>query len=204
MTDLLPQVIEKYEDEADQISDEIDIDIDIDNEDKQGIEEEIIDVEPRKRVDTNEVFKKKSIKFKDELVVEKVKKPKRKMSEAQLENLKKARIKAMETRRRNKELREKGEKIPTKKEIIKEKEIEDKKPIVHNHITNNITKEDIIEISKKSARDALVDYEVVRKKRKEQKKKTQEEENHKKKVRQTIEQATQPSYKNNNPFAMCY
>ena len=58
MSDLLPQVIEKYEDEAEQISDEIEIDIE-NNEDKQGIEEEIIDVEPRKRVDTNEVFKKK-------------------------------------------------------------------------------------------------------------------------------------------------
>ena len=162
MDDFLPQVIEKYEEEAEQISDEIEIDIE-NNEDKQGIEEEIVDVEPRSRVDTNEVFKKKSIKYKDELVVEKVKKPKRKLSEAQLENLKKARIKAMETSRRNKELREKGEKIPTKKEIIKEKEIEDKKPIVHNHINNSFTKEDIIEISKKSARDALVDYEIVRK-----------------------------------------
>ena len=203
MNELLPQVIEKYEEESEQISDEIESNIE-NNEDKEGIEEEIIDVEPRKRVDTNEVFKKTVKKDNKSVEVVPVKKPKRKMSEAQLENLKKARIKAMETRKRNKELREKGEKIPTKKQIIKEKEIEDKKPIVHNHITNNITKEDIIEISKKSARDALIDYEVVRKKRKEEKKKKQAEENHKQKVRQTIEQATQPSYKNNNPFAMCY
>lgn len=208
MDDFMPQITEQnieMEVEEQEPNEDTIISNDEPNEEPNE-EEELVEVEPRPRVDTDEIFK-KNVK-KSGLDIIPTKKPKRKMSDKQLENLKKAREKAAETRKKNRELRQQGQKVLTKKQKIKEdlekKEIEIKKPIVHNHITNNITKEDIIEISKKSARDALVDYEIVRKQRKEQKKKDREVEDHKKQVRKKIEQATTPSYKNDNPYAFCY
>ena len=99
-------------------------------------------------------------------------KAKRTMTPEALEKLANARIKALETRRKNKQLKEAGKvkeiplsKAKTKKQQIEKETLDKIKPI------QNITHDDIIRISKESAKNALVDYELVRKQRKEEKKK---------------------------------
>ena len=119
-------------------------------------------------------------------VVKKTKRT-RKMTPEALEKLAKAREKANETRRRNKELRMKGQmKTPTQIKEDKKKEIiEQKRPVVNNivhetkNITNNITEEDIARISTEATRKTLLEYEIIRKERKEAKKKKKEEEQYK-------------------------
>ena len=140
-----------------------------------------------------------------------IKKPKRtrKMNPAALESLAKARAKANETRKKNKEARLKGE-MPTptqKKKIEEEIEVEKKRPVVNNivhkteNITNNITHDDIQKIVQESTKKTLEDYDLVRKARKEKKKKDNEVATQKQKVRDTIIQAQGLKYGNDGFFA---
>jgi hypothetical protein len=119
------------------------------------------------------------------------------MTPEALEKLAKAREKANETRRKNKELRLKGEKkYPTqvKEDKVKEQQ-ELKRPVVNNithetkNITNNITHEDIERISVEATKKTLIEYEMIRKKRKEEKKIKKEEENRKLKITNQINRA---------------
>jgi hypothetical protein len=191
--DKLPQIIEAP---VENIENNINMEI-IDEEDP--VEDEIMpEVIPKPVLDQKEIFKSKDDR---PLSISKVKKPKREISDKQRENLKIAREKALLKRQENAKLRKTGE-LPTKKE----KEIQDKKPIVNNiihetkNITNNISKEDIEIISAQASKKALEDYEIVRKHRKAEKKERQKVETEKEKIRQTLEKAT----KVNDPYSFCY
>ena len=165
--------------------------------------EEVVEVVPRPKIDNREIFKQK--KDSNPLSVEKVKKPKRQISEAQRENLKKAREKALEKRRANAKARKEGT-LPTKKQ----QEIIDKKPVVNNivhetkNITNNFSKEDIETIANnaasKASQRALEEYEMVRKHRKKEKREKQAADREKEKIRNTIQKAT----KVEDPFGFCF
>ncbi len=126
-------------------------------------------------------------------VVKKVKRT-RTMTPQALEKLALARQKANETRKKNKELREKGEmKTRTQLKQEKEKELEEKKrPVVNNvtneykTINNNITHEDIEKISKEATAKALLVYEEARQKRKAEKKAIKEAEKKQQELNKTI------------------
>ncbi len=162
------------------------------------------------QIDVDDVFKKAEILDNAPTI----KKPKRTrtMTPEALEKLAIARAKGLETRKRNKELRQKGE-IPTptqKKDEKKKQEMEAKRPIVKNivnkteNITNNITHDDIIKISKKASQDALEEYEVKRKIRKEAKKIKFEQDNQKAIVKNKINSALGMKYGDSNFFDHCF
>ena len=181
-------------------------------------EEEIIDVEPevlpeviepeKVTFQVDEVFKKTEISES----VPVIKKPKRTrtMTPLALEKLAIARAKGLETRKKNKELREQG-KMPTpteKKAKVKADEVEASRPVVNNvvhetkNITNNITHDDIMKISKQATQEAMTEYEDKRQIRKALKKKKYELENHKKIVKDKINSAL--GMESNNPFDICF
>ena len=188
--------------------------IDSDTEEEQEVE---MDIEPepeplpeKVQIDVDDVFKKAEIL--DNAPV--IKKPKRTrtMSEDALNKLAIARAKGLETRRKNKELRQKGE-MPTptqKKEEKKKQEMEAKRPVVNNvvhetkNITNNITHDDIIKITKKASQEALEEYEVKRKARKQAKKVKFEEDNQKKIVKDKINTALGHKYGDSNFWDGCF
>ena len=194
---------------------EEDNDDDINDLSEEEIDEEII---PEKvKINPDDVFKKKVKKkiieekpAENLPVIEKVKNRggyKRTMTPKALASLEKAREKGLETRRRNKELKEAGkvEQIPLSKAKQTKKQIQQEtldkiKPIqnITNNVTNNITHEDIIRISKESAKNALIDYELVRKQRKEEKKKANESELARKEVVEKIQQAQGNYYQPNS------
>ena len=134
------------------------------------------------------------------------------MTPEALEKLAKARAKGNETRKRNKELRMKGDMpTPTQKKVI-EKEIQEakKRPVVNNivhkteNITNSITHEDIQKIVQESTKKTLEDYDMTRKARKEKKKKDTEVETQKKQVRDTIMKASGFKYGNDGFYSGCF
>ena len=162
------------------------------------------------QIDVDSVFKKSQIL--DDAPT--IKKPKRtrKMTPEALEKLAIARQKGLEKRRKNKELRQKGE-LPTpsqKRDEKKKQEMEYKRPVVNNvthkteNITNNITHEDIINISKKATQQALEEYEVKRKARKQAKKVKFEEDNQKTIVKNKINSALGHKYGSDNFFDVCF
>eukprot|EP01047_Picozoa_sp_COSAG01_P046090 COSAG01_NODE_4297_length_5164_cov_5.625469_2_plen_197_part_00 len=162
------------------------------------------------QIDVDDVFKKSEILENAPTI----KKPKRTrtMTPEALEKLAIARAKGLETRRRNKELRQKGE-IPTptqKKDEKKKQEMEAKRPVVNNvvhkteNITNNITHDDIIKITKKASQEALEEYEVKRKARKQAKKVKFEEENQKTIVKNKINSALGHKYGQEGFFDVCF
>ena len=123
------------------------------NENDENLPEKVEKI----KIHPDEVFKKKvkKVPIKDESEEDvpqmtKVKsvKAKRTMTPEALEKLKLARIKGLETRRKNKELKEAGkvEEIPlskakTKKQQIEQETLDKIKPIqnITNNVTNNIT-----------------------------------------------------------------
>jgi len=188
--------------------------IDSDTEEEQEVE---MNIEPepeplpeKVQIDVDDVFKKSQLL--DDAPI--IKKPKRTrtMSEDALNKLSIARAKGLETRRRNKELRQKGE-MPTptqKKDEKKKEEMEAKRPIVKNivnkteNITNNITHDDIIKITKKASQEALEEYEVKRKARKEAKKVKFQEDNQKTIVKNKINSALGHKYGSEGFFDVCF
>ena len=158
-------------------------------------DEKMPDIKEKEYIVPEEVFK-KAEEYTEAPVIKKVRK-KRTMTPEALEKLAKAREKANETRRKNKELRLKGEKkYPTqvKQDKVKEQQ-ELKRPVVNNithetkNITNNITHEDIERISVEATKKTLIEYEMIRKKRKEEKKIKKEEDNRKLKITNQINRA---------------
>tara|TARA_R110000822_G_scaffold71651_1_gene172575 strand:+ start:2961 stop:3629 length:669 start_codon:yes stop_codon:yes gene_type:complete len=144
-------------------------------------------------------------------VIKKVK-VKRTMTPEALEKLKFAREKAIETRRKNKLLRESGE-MKTKKQIQQEEklqDIENRRPVVNNvvnkteNITNTITHDDIMKIATETTSKALLSYEEQRLVKKAEKKKKKEKDNQKAIVRDTILKATGRKYGEEGYFAGCF
>ena len=190
--------------------------IDPDTEEEQEVEMNIeSEPEPeplpeKVQIDVDDVFKKAEILDNAPTI----KKPKRTrtMTPEALEKLAIARAKGLETRRRNKELRKKGE-MPTpteKKDEKKKQEMEAKRPVVNNvvhetkNITNNITHDDIVNISKKATQEALEQYEVKRKARKQAKKVKFEEDNQKKIVKDKINTALGHKYGQEGFWDVCF
>tara|TARA_A100000171_G_C2130407_1_gene146280 strand:- start:221 stop:847 length:627 start_codon:yes stop_codon:yes gene_type:complete len=167
------------------------------------IQEEIIEeeepempvIKEKEYVVPEEVFK-KAEEYEQHVnvpVVKKVRK-KRTMTPEMLEKLAIARQKANETRKKNKELRKKGEmKTPTQVKEEKKKEIEEKKRPVINNVTNEyktihntLTSEEIERISQEATAKALLVYEEKRQQRKAEKKAKLEEERKKEEMSKTI------------------
>jgi len=191
-----------------------------DNEpiDEEQIEEEQVEALPeiteKEKIQVDEVFKKAEA-LPAVPTLQKIKK-KRTMTPQAKESLAKARAKALETRKRNAELRKEG-KLKTKKQIEEDKikkEIEDRKPVINNithetkHITNNITQEDImriaLETSSKATQKVLEDYEEVRKQRKEVKRKKKEAEQHRTIVKNKINTALGMNRNDTNFYDSCF
>ena len=198
--------------------------LDSEEEEQEPIELEMKEVEPdaepeplveeeipeKVKIDLDNVFKKSEILDNAPMI----KKPKRTrtMTPIALEKLAIARQKGLETRRKNKEMRAKGEMLTPseKKDKIKEEEIQKKRPIVNNvvhetkNITNTITHDDIINISKKATQDALSQYEDKRKIRKAEKKKKQQVDNQKTIVKNKINSALGHKVGSENYFDSCF
>jgi len=202
----MPEVISASESENEDVKE---------NEVEMNIEESVQEPEPeplpeKVKIDVDNVFKKSEIL--DNAPTIKKQKRTRKMTPAALEKLAIAREKGLEKRRKNKELRQKGE-LPTPSQLKdekKKKEMEYKRPVVNNvthkteNITNNITHDDIINISKKATQDALEEYEVKRKARKQAKKVKFEQENQKTIVKNKINTALGHKYGSENFFDTCF
>jgi len=164
--------------------------------------------EEKVKIQLENVFKKSEISD----VVPVIKKPKRTrtMSALALEKLAIARAKGLETRRKNKLLREQGKMAtPTQKKAqVKADEVEAKRPVINNvvhkteNITNTITHDDIMKISKKATQDAMDEYENKRLERKALKKKKYEKENHATIVKNKINSAL--GMQSTNPFDICF
>jgi len=171
------------------------------------------EITEKEQIQVDEVFKKA-----EDLpppIIKKVKRTRTMSAEAK-EKLAIARAKALETRKKNAQLRKEG-KIPTKKQIkentIKEEE-EKRRPVINNntyetkHITNNFTEDDIKRIAMESSaiatQQALDGYEAVRKARKEEKKKKREEEQHRTIVKQKINTALGMNRNNPNFYEHCF
>ena len=219
---------EKYDIEADEISDEIEID-----------EEDIPQVSKKQILNKKDIFistpsSKKNIKIKnnddDEIIedindnldedippkVKKVKndKPKRVMSEEHKKKLAIARAKGLEARKNNALMRKKArEELQAEKELIKQvkhkrvqklkKELEDDEPVEKK--VEIIEKEKIIEKGyteeqlQSAIAKALYVEEEKRQVRKAEKKKKKEEEEQQKKIFNTISKAVNPS-----PWDVCF
>lgn len=200
--DLLPQVEENEQNIEVEITDEP-----IEEPDPEPV------ITEKEQIQVDEVFKK--AQDMPAPVLKKVKKTRTMTPEAK-EKLAQARVKALETRRRNAELRKEG-KMPTKKQIkensIKEEE-EKRRPVINNntyetkHITNNFTEEDIIRIasesSAKATQKALDGYEQIRKQRKAEKQAKREADNQKTIVKQKINSALGMNRNNPNFYDHCF
>lgn len=144
-------------------------------------EAEIPIVEARKKLSQDEVFKPPKVKpvapLTEEEKPKKIKK-KRVMSEKQLENLKKAREKAMENKRKRKEAKAKGTTadVPPTPKQVKAKQIRAEKK------QDKMDDDDIERIANK----AVEKYDTMRKARKAEKKAKQAETVHKEKVKKQI------------------
>lgn len=215
MSDILPEIIEQVEEiaEEDAEIDETENIIKID-EDELVEEVELPEVEKKELVLPSDVFAKKDLQFKKELdgknvPVIKPYKRTRKMTPKALESLAKSRIKALEQKKINTQLRKEGKMVPlkVKRTKIQLERIEAARPIVNNvthetkNITNNITHEDIQKIALQATREALEGYETVRKERKEIKKKKNEIDNHHREVQAKLRQALgKPEFDRNSIF----
>ena len=180
--DLLPNVEESnLEEEI------IDVPIEDSIEDSEEIED-MPEIKEKEKIQVEEVFKKAEL-LETAPIIKKVKRT-RTMTPAAKEKLAQARVKAIETRKRNAELRKEGKmKKPSEIKEDKIKQEEEKKKPVINNITNNITHEDIEKISLAATQKALDGYEQVRKERKALKLKKKEEDNQRTIIKKKIETA---------------
>jgi len=187
--DLLPNV-----EESNLQEEIIDEPIEDSIEDAEEIED-MPEIKEKEKIQVEEVFKKAEL-LETAPIIKKVKRT-RTMTPAAKEKLAQARVKAIETRKRNAELRKEGKmKKPSEIKEDKIKQEEDKKkPVINNithatnNITNNITHEDIEKISLAATQKALDGYEQVRKERKALKLKKKEEDNQRTIIKKKIETA---------------
>lgn len=115
--------------------------------------------------------------------------PKRKMDPAHLEKLQAGRIKAQETRARNKKLREEGADIP-KPLTRKEKEL---KNVIESVVEPRKTQNQISKADLEEAQfNAIQRYEEIRKKRKAEKQQKQKEQRALQQSQATIQRAMNP------------
>ena len=125
-TDYLPEIEEAPDSNVNMvINEEVecvrpvdDNEVDDDNVEVEEEEEENIpEVKPKKILEQREIFKPPKLQ---QVISTTTGKPKKKMSQKQLDHLAKIRKKAMETRMKNKKLREEGKAVETSKKVQKE------------------------------------------------------------------------------------
>lgn len=217
---------EKYDREADEISDEIDLENNSDDE-KQAIpepklkrdsmkQEDIFAIEKSTTQEVSEATKPKSNLAKHTSGLTKKGLPRKKrppMTEEQKEKLKKAREKALQVRRQKakeklemKELDTKEKELKKKQKYKKVKELEEEiiedKPKTNNNNNNNFvafSKKDLEE----AQLEAIIKYDTIRKTRKKEKQEKIKKEQEEEVLKQTLRRAIAPQQPT-NPFYACY
>ena len=173
------------------------------------VEEEEEQVEPeevgRKHVDNREIFKMaKRVDEVSELKVNKVKKPKRAITEEHKERLRKGRETALANRKKKAAERRAGEALSAEKvaepaveikEVIKEVIVKEK---------SGLSKDEVMDLVSKASQQSLEQFEYMRKERKVEKKKKNEEEAKRRAIRETIKRATTPGGVPDSPWSSCY
>lgn len=167
------------------------------------VDEEIPEPVMDKHLDNKEIFKAKKGAS---LVVNKIKKPKRVMTEEHKERLKRGRETALANRR----AKAKAKKEP----IVEQKEPE---PVADTEIIEpkiiekyvempnpGLTEDQVLDLVAKASQKSLENYEILRKKRKKEKARINKEENERKEIRNTIHRATTSGINPNNPWGNCY
>ena len=161
-------------------------------------EEELITIQDKPRVDTREVFKNNK---ETELVVQKIKKPKREISDAQRENLRKAREKALIVRKQKKAERDAEKSAGTS--LVEKKDFDTPSPPVPIEVKVNkqyFSEEHVKKLTGEATKQALIDYDNYRQVKKKEKKEKQKIEKHRQEVANKIQSATKVS----NPYDFCY
>tara|TARA_R110000765_G_scaffold413737_1_gene513925 strand:- start:467 stop:1075 length:609 start_codon:yes stop_codon:yes gene_type:complete len=160
--------------------------------------EELISIQDKPRVDTREVFKNNK---ETELVVQKIKKPKREISDAQRENLRKAREKALIVRKQKKAERDAEKSAGTS--LVEKKDFDTPSPPVPIEVKVNkqyFSEEHVKKLTGEATKQALIDYDNYRQVKKKEKKEKQKIEKHRQEVAKKIQSATKVS----NPYDFCY
>jgi len=160
--------------------------------------EELITIQDKPRVDTREVFKNNK---ETELVVQKIKKPKREISDAQRENLRKAREKALIVRKQKKAERDAEKSAGTS--LVEKKDFDTPSPPVPIEVKVNkqyFSEEHVKKLTGEATKQALIDYDNYRQVKKKEKKEKQKIEKHRQEVANKIQSATKVS----NPYDFCY
>jgi hypothetical protein len=216
MTDFLPDVRMNVEEEVEAPKDEEVDNTDIEEEqeveeDAEDAEEALPEVQEKKKLDPQTVFKPKQQKIPARDTTPIVYKTKRPLSEKQKAHLAKAREAAREKRERNKKLKEEGRQAELTLKEQREQKVAERvaKKIpqtVHNttNINNTITEEEIVRLTKKATAEALEKYDTERKKRKSEKQERLKTQNETKRIQQTIARATGRRYGEDGFFADCF
>ena len=139
-------------------------------------EEEVVEIKPKKKLTQTEIFKPPKIQ---QVISTVTGKPKKKMTEKQLAHLKTIRAKGLETRKRNKKLRDEGKAVEISKKMKNENTRIKEKIVVEKEKISNVEIENI-------TFNAIHKYEIMRKARKEEKKKKLEIENEKNKHMEVV------------------
>ena len=203
---------------------------------KSAVEDDLIDevieeeqIVERVKLDNNDIFKTKKLNKNVEVpVVEKVKKPKRVITEAHRERLRLGREKALANRRakakNKKEKKDTEVDGDTLAQEQSDKDFDDSFNAGHENLNNivektnikpveiikekiiekGLSKEEIIEITTNASRKVLEENELKRKERKAKKIKIKEAEEKNNNINSIIRKATTRGVDPNNPFHMCY
>ena len=176
----------------------------LDKEDIIG--DEVVIPEPviDKHLDNREIFKAKKGAS---LAVNKIKKPKRVMTEEHKERLKKGRETALANRRAK--AKAKKEPVAGKPIIVNPEPAprESEPKIIEKYVempNPGLTEDQVLDLVAKASQKSLENYEYLRKKRKEAKKEANKEEADRKEIRNTIQRATSIGINPNNPWGNCY
>jgi len=191
MSSVLPQIIDPILTEDTENTEEVKLEID----------DEDVNEDTNVNIITNEIEPKQKIAqdviFNDPPQVKPVVKKKRKMSEKQLENLKKAREKSNELRKQRKAEKDaevekvlsqkKDEYVKSKVEKAVSKKLKevDNEQVIVNNVSQNVSKDDIQEIISKS----ILQYDTQLRTEKAQRKKKKIEEEEKSRINNTIRRA---------------
>ena len=181
------------------------------NENEDEIEEEVLEIEEKEKLNPNDVFKPKQQRIPERDTVPVVYKTKRPITEKQKEHLAKARQVAKEKRERNKQLREEGKQAEQTQKEKREQKVAERvaKKIpqtVNNTTTINqtITEEEIVKLTKKATAEALAKYDLERKARKADKQEKLQKQNQTKDIQMKIARATGRKYGDDGFFNDCF
>ena len=181
------------------------------NENEDEIEEEVVEIEEKEKLNPNDVFKPKQQRIPERDTVPVVYKTKRPITEKQKEHLAKARQVAKEKRERNKQLKEEGKQAEQTQKEKREQKVAERvaKKIpqtVNNTTTINqtITEEEIVKLTKKATAEALAKYDLERKARKADKQEKLQKQNQTKDIQMKIARATGRKYGDNGFFNDCF